>query len=483
MEKDNRITSWMEAHRQELLEDLKTLCRVNSVSGPAEEGAPYGPGPRAAMAAAMEMCAGYGLAVENHGDRLMTADMGPEEPRLDILAHLDVVGPGDGWDTDPFEPELKEDGYLYGRGVADDKGGAVAALYAMRCVQELALPLKGRCRLILGTDEENGSSDVAWYYERVKPAPMTFTPDTDFPVCNAEKGFYRLRFTKSWEQENALPRVTELHGGFRVNVVPGEASAVIAGMDRETAAKLLGPVWQTNDLGFLVEARPAVHVKTEDAPGGVRITVTGKGCHAASPETGANANTALLQVLSRLPLADCDSTRAIQALAEALPHGDYYGRGLGIAQQDAVTGRLTCSFTQIDVNSAGLTGLCDCRVPVCANENNCKSVADAKLRAQGFATEGEMIPPHYTPAEGEFIQTLNRCYETYSGEKGGCYSMGGGTYVHNVPGGVAFGVVMPGEDVRMHGANERIKAEDLITAAEIFAQAVVDLCGQKDCVG
>ena len=48
-----------------------------------------------------------------------------------------------------------------------------------------------------------------------------------------------------------------------------------------------------------------------------------------------------------------------------------------------------------------------------------------------------------------------------------------------MPGGVAFGVVMPGEDVRMHGANERIKAEDLIAAAEIFAQAVADLCGEK----
>ena len=478
MEKDSRISSWMEEHRQQLLEDLKTLCRVDSVSGPAQEGAPYGPGPKAALEAAMEMCAGYGLAVENHGDRVMTADMGPEEPCLDMLAHLDVVGPGDGWDTDPFEPELKEDGYLYGRGVADDKGGAVAALYAMRCVKELGLPLKGRCRLILGTDEENGSSDVAWYYERVKPAPMTFTPDTDFPVCNGEKGFYRLRFSKQWEQEFASPRVTELHGGFRVNVVPGEAYAIIVGMDREKAANLVGPVWQTSG-GFLVKAQPPVSVKVEDAPGGVKITAVGKGCHAAMPETGGNANTALLQVLSGLPLADCGSTRAIRALAKALPHGDFYGKALGIAQEDEVTGRLTCSFTQIDVTSAGLKGLCDCRVPVCANEGNCKAVADAKLRGQGFATEGEMIPPHYTPAEGEFIQTLNRCYETYSGREGGCYSMGGGTYVHDVPGGVAFGVVMPGEDVRMHGANERIKAEDLITAAQIFAQAVADLCGEK----
>ena len=416
----------------------------------------------------MDMCRGYGFAVTNHGDRVMTADMGPEEPLLDMLAHLDVVGPGDGWDTDPFQPTVKPDGYIYGRGVADDKGGAIAALYAMRCVKELGLPVNGRCRLILGTDEENGSSDVEWYYERVKPAPHTFTPDSNFPVCNAEKGFYRLRFKKSWKQETALPQVTELHGGFRVNVVPGQAYAIVAGMEKNDLLAAAAPL----------AAEIGVSVQTEEVSGGVKLTAIAKGCHAAEPETGVNANTALIRVLSGLPLADCGSTEALRALDKLLPHGDYYGKALGIARADDVTGPLTCSFTQIDFTDTGLNGLCDCRVPVCANEENCKAVADKAMGDAGFMTEGEMVPPHYTPAEGEFIQTLNASYEAYSGKEGGCYSMGGGTYVHDVPGGVAFGVVMPGEDVRMHGANERIKVEDLVTAAKIFAQSVADICGR-----
>lgn len=468
MEKDSRITAWMEGHRDELLRDLTALCSIDSVSGPAQEGAPYGPGPRRAMERAMEICAGYGFAVQNHGDRVMTADMGPEEPLLDMLAHLDVVGPGDGWDTDPFAPVVKPDGYIYGRGVADDKGGAVAALYAMRCVQELGIPLKGRCRLILGTDEENGSSDVAYYYERVKPAPHTFTPDSDFPVCNAEKGFYRLRFKRTWAPETALPRVTALDGGFRVNVVPGQACAVIGGMAAGDLLAAATPL--AAELGAAVQA--------EQTQAGAKLTLVAKGCHAAMPETGVNANTALIRVLCGLPLADCESTAALRALDKLLPHGDWYGKALGIAQADDVTGQLTCSFTMITFTDTGAQGLCDCRVPVCANEANCKAVADAAMTAAGFVPEGGMVPPHYTPAGGDFIQTLNRSYETYSGNKGGCYSMGGGTYVHDVPGGVAFGVVMPGVDVRMHGANERIPVQDLITAAEIFAQAVADICGQ-----
>ena len=470
MEKDIRIAQWIDDHKDELLEDLKTLCRVKSVSGPAEEGAPYGPGPKKALETAMALCAGYGFEVKNWGDRVMTADMGPDRPELDMLAHLDVVGPGDGWDTDPFAPVVKPDGRIYGRGVADDKGGAVAALYAMRCVKELGYPLGGRCRLILGTDEENGSSDVAWYYQREKPAPHTFTPDSEFPVCNAEKGFYRLRFTKTWAPETALPRVASLDGGFRVNVVPGQACAVIAGMEKDDLLAAATPL--AAELGATVQA--------EQTQAGVKLTLIAKGCHAAMPEGGINANTALIRVLSALPLGECASTGALRELAALLPHGDYYGKALGIAQEDEVTGKLTCSFTMIRFTSTGLEGLCDCRVPVCANEANCKAVADGKLTALGYEAQGEMIPPHHTPAEGTFIQTLNRCYEAHTGRPGGCYSMGGGTYVHDVPGGVAFGVVMPGTEVNMHGANESIPVEELLTAEKIFAQAAAELCAPAE---
>ncbi len=55
--------------------------------------------------------------------------------------------------------------------------------------------------------------------------------------------------------------------------------------------------------------------------------------------------------------------------------------------------------------------------------------------------------------------------------------MGGGTYVHDVPGGVAFGIGMPGVDTRMHGANERFPVEDLFTSAKIFAAVIADMCG------
>lgn len=463
-----KIISWMEDHREELLADLKTLCRIRSVEGTPEENAPYGEGPAKALAAAMEICRGHSFAVTNYDWHAATADLGDAQNRqLDILAHLDVVGEGDGWDTDPYEPVVKEDGYIYGRGVADDKGGVVAALYGMRCVKELGLPLKAGCRLILGTDEESGSRDIEHYYKQEAPAPNTFTPDSEFPVGNAEKGFYRLNFRKSWAAEEALPRVKALSGGFRTNVVPTEAWAEIAGMKPEHL--LAGCLPLCSELGATccVEATGA----------GAKVTVIAKGCHAAMPELGINANTVLFYALSQLPLADCESTAAVKTIARLLPHGDWLGKALGIAQEDDATGELTCSFTMIQFSETGAEGLCDCRVPLCATAENCKDVAETAFAAHGFKAAGMMIPPHYTAPEGMFIQTLLRAYETFTGRPGECYHMGGGTYVHDVPGGVAFGIGMPGVDVRMHGANERFPVDDLITSAEIFAQSIAEICG------
>lgn len=468
MIQNEKINAWVDGHREALLEDLKALCRIPSVNGPAAVNAPYGIEPARALEAAEDLCRGYGFDVTDYDHRVMTADYGPEEPKLDILAHLDVVGAGDGWDTDPFDPVIKEDGYIYGRGVADDKGGAVAALYAMRCVQELCLDLRCRVRLILGTDEECGSSDVAYYYKQQAPAPNTFTPDADFPVCNAEKGFYRLRFKKSWEPVSPEgPYVTALHGGFQMNAVPTQAWAELSGVDPMSLMAGAAPLCAELDASCQVE-------ETEH---GARITVTGRGCHAASPELGINPNTALMQVLCELPLADGPSTRALRELYKLLPHGDTSGKALGIAQADEKTGALTCAFTILDISHTGIEGLCDCRIPLCATTANCKEVADDRLTALGYETAGMMIPPHYTPAEGAFIQTLLGCYEAVTGQLGACYSMGGGTYVHDVPGGVAFGYKMPGIEVNMHGANERFPMEDLLTATKIFAHAIAALCG------
>ena len=63
--------------------------------------------------------------------------------------HLDVVPPGDGWQGDPFTPEIRGD-LLYGRGAVDMKGSIAAFVAALDDIDKDA----GIISLIITGDEE-----------------------------------------------------------------------------------------------------------------------------------------------------------------------------------------------------------------------------------------------------------------------------------------------------------------------------------------
>ena len=88
----------------------------------------------------------------------------------------------------------------------------------------------------------------------------------------------------------------------------------------------------------------------------------------------------------------------------------------------------------------------------------------------------DMNPPHHVPADSPLVKELLAVYEDYTGLKGEAIAIGGGTYVHHLKNGVAFGCAMPGTDNKMHGADESAVVEELILSAEMFAQIIIDLC-------
>ena len=195
------------ARRAQLVEAISRLVRIRSVREEPQPGMPFGPGPAAALAEALKLAGELGFATKNYDNYVGAVDLNDKDTALHILCHLDVVGEGTGWTvTEPYEPK-EVDGMLYGRGTDDDKGPAVAALLAMQAVRDLGVPLKHNARLLLGTDEESGSSDIEYYYGKEPYAPCTFSPDGEFPVINIEKGSYKPVFTKTWEAETATPRV------------------------------------------------------------------------------------------------------------------------------------------------------------------------------------------------------------------------------------------------------------------------------------
>ncbi len=463
------ILNWLKAHEEEMLTDISDLICINSEKMAAEPGKPYGAGPAAALDMALAKAKGYGFSVKNYEGYVGCADFNDGERCLDILAHLDVVPvEAEKWTvTAPFTPSIK-DGCLYGRGSSDDKGPAMAALYAMRAVKELGIPLKKNVRLILGCDEECGSSDIEYYYRQEEEAPMTFSPDADFPVINLEKGHYVADITAAWPV--VAPEGLSLKGikcGTKFNVIPGECAVALSGED-DILVKAV--TTQAGDLG--------VSVLTEKTEDGLVIHIIGKSGHAASPEGANNALTAALTLVSAMSLVDTPAIRAVRSLSKLFPHGDYSGEAAGVKMSDEISGALTISLNMMELNETGMKASFDCRFPVCGNEENIAGVLGENAQALGLKLEdAPMHAPHYVPEDTPFIKTLLECYEAYKGKPGKCLAIGGGTYVHNLKNGVAFGPVELGTETNMHGDDEHMPIEDLIISAAIYALAIVKLCG------
>lgn len=88
------------------------------------------------------------------------ASHGSGAPHLVFLGHTDVVPPGDPklWLFDPFTPTIK-DGLLYGRGVADMKGGVAAMIVAVEQYLAENPNHPGTISFLLTSDEEGPAHD------------------------------------------------------------------------------------------------------------------------------------------------------------------------------------------------------------------------------------------------------------------------------------------------------------------------------------
>lgn len=473
MNDQERILQYIDEHAEEMVADTMELCRINSEKGEEEEGMPYGKGPCEALHKAAEICGRYGFTVTNYDNHVITADLNDQERHLDILAHMDVVAAGEGWTvTKPYEPIVK-DGKIFGRGSSDDKGPAMAALYAMRAVKELQIPLKKNCRLILGSDEECGSSDIAYYYQKEPEAAMTFSPDAEFPLVNVEKGQFRAELRKEFTEQGSGAVLLELEGGTTTNIVPGKAWAVVRGISQADLEAACTRVGAETGVSFEIEKEEDTGFAIQET---YRIMAEGKGAHASTPQEGRNAALAALKLVSELPLSQCEQKEALEKLAELFPYGDHYGEALGIRLSDEISSDTTVSLNILKVDQGSLYAKFDSRSCVSADMENTVLPAKAKMEAAGFEVETAFNPPHVVDGDSDFVKTLLSCYEKVTGEPGRTTFMGGGTYVHDLKRGVAFGAVGEFTDTHMHGPDEFMIIEELKTAAKIFALSIADLC-------
>ncbi len=459
----NKIKDYIYSHKNEMLVTLSRLVEIPSVKGEPCEGAPFGKEPKRALDEMMKICGEMGFPAVCCKDVVGSADLCPDgaDVGLGILCHLDVVPVEESaWSYPPYKV-TEDNGILYGRGVIDDKGPAVASLYAMACIRELGIPLKKGVRLIFGTDEENGSGDMEIYTKYEKMPPQVFTPDGSFPVINVEKGMMRSFFSGEYEGGP----VVSFHGGSIPNAVPDKATAEVEGVPVHVIA-----------TEILTDKSGAIFT-IEEHGGVVRINASGKSAHASTPESGINAITSLISLLNRVIPADSKQSDILRGLESAFPVGQTDGSAVGLKAEDK-TGATTLVFSIFDMENGKCSGVVDVRFPTCLDLAFVEERERAAFAAAGCELERFMgDEPHCVDEDSDFVQALLRVYERVEGEKGHCIAIGGGTYVHHIEGGVAFGAERGDTDYHMHGADEFILLDELLKDAVLYAAAIAEICG------
>ena len=168
-----------------MIEDIKTIVKMPSVEGTFQQGAPFGKDIALTLDKVLEIAQSLGFETKNLDHYIGYAQYGKGEDYIGIIGHLDVVPTGLGWKHPPFSA-YEEDGYIYSRGILDNKGPIMTCLYALYAIKELNIKLHKPVRIIFGCDEETGFKDLEYYLKHEKPPVMGWTPDCKYPVVFAE---------------------------------------------------------------------------------------------------------------------------------------------------------------------------------------------------------------------------------------------------------------------------------------------------------
>jgi len=447
----------------DLLRDTQEIISIKSVldESSIKEGAPFGTGIAQVLETMLSKASDMGLQTKNFEGYAGYAQLGAKGEQVAILAHLDVVPAVGEWLVPPYSAQII-DGKLYGRGSTDDKGPAMACLYALKAIKDSGLAISKRARLILGTDEESFSRGIKYYLQQEEAPACGFSPDAEFPIIHAEKGI--MHFLYRLELKEPDVNIISLEGGTRINVVPDLANALVAHVTKEAVAdniKALG-------LGkyFTVE----IDVK------GIKITSRGISGHASLPQKGYNAIQNMLQLLTVLfPKNDTPLNKFITYFAKHLKM-ETNGISLGIFCHDGISGELTINTAIIDVDANKAIMKFDIRYPVtCDGEKILEKLRTLAVKLDADFELIQHMEPLYVEKDCPFIKVLQETYKDCTGEEPALLAIGGGTYCRSVKNTVSFGPVFPGQPELAHQCNEYIALEDLRRMTKIYAQGIYNL--------
>jgi len=375
---------------------------------------------------------------------------------IGVIGHSDVVPVGDDWSDHPFSGKIA-DGYMYGRGTQDDKGPMMAAFYAMKILRDLKLPLKKTIRIINGTDEESGVVSVDTYFAQEQMPELGFSPDSDFPLIYGEKGLLTFEITI---EDKINQHLISFHSGMRANMVPDTATAVIASNSQTITADFETFLAENQYIGTIT----SLDINT------YQLNIEGKSAHGSTPEAGINAAYLLVDFLLSQKIASDFLT-----LIENLLLHDTTGEKLAIDFTGEM-GALTSNVGIVHFKNNSGSIIVNVRAPhewdVAKNK---QQINEMLQKYHATLASFSFKEPLYVPKDDMLVKTLYDVYQKQTGDTTPPLTTGGGTYARPMKKAVAFGMLFPNTEDRMHQKDERVPIEDLLKATAIYAEALYEL--------
>ena len=452
-------TSWLNRHWNMILDDIALLVSIPSVSWESNDSAaPFGEECKRALEAALTIGFNMGFSATNHEGYCGTLLWkGKQEEEIGIFVHLDVVPEGSDWQYEPFAPTRLVD-KMVGRGTGDNKGPAIIALYALKCLKDSGYKPNHSIRFFFGLNEESGMKDIEYYLEHNPMPVFSFTPDAAFPVCFAEKG--TLEIHADFELKGSL--LTDFSSGVASNTVPSYAQAKLSLPLHYVAEKIL-----ENDS-----------IKLSGDHDSCIVQAYGIAAHAAFPQGSISAQVELAKTLTAKGLLDEKAENFLQACT--MLFADYYGLGLGVPYEDDISGKLTHVGGMARIKDGIVTQNINIRYPVKADSDLLKQVIQNTLMEYGFVVK-RMIDskPCFVNREDPGVVRLTQIANATLQTELEPYSMGGGTYARKLIRAVGYGPGLPESQSdfgstrgKGHQADEYVSYEMLKKAFAVYVQAI-----------
>lgn len=453
--------------KDDIIKSTQNLVKIKSVEEDALEGMPFGEGPYKALEYSLNLANDLGLETKNLDGYAGHIDLGDGDETVGVLAHLDVVPEGDGWTYNPYGGEI-HDNKIYGRGTIDNKGPAIAVLYAMKALKDAGVPLNRKIRLILGTNEETGWGCMDYYFKNEKAPNMAFTPDADFPVIYGEKGI--IVFDLVYKMNNPVDCdvvLKDVKGGNAPNMVPDFAEALLEVKDFDELMK-----------GYKVyKAKKDYPVFISKEGDFVKVTANGVSAHGSTPEKGENAISYLMDYLGFIFTGECSICNFINLYNERIAF-KHHGEGIGCGFEDEISGKLNFNPGMISLDNGKITLRINVRYPI---KSSAKEVYDG-IRENIKDTTIELVEgnsdmkPLYVPKDNFMVQKLMSVYREETGDTDSePITIGGGTYARTMENAVAFGPMFPGQKDVAHQKDEFISIDQLMKITRIYAKALYEL--------